>query len=139
MALVQYPGSSENSVCPQATVVPFVLQMLETSGFLGLFCLMRLVAGLALWTSIVAAVLLWVAVNARSLQESDATLPQRFFGLRLGTPRELSLKTVISYSFMMSGLGCVAWLFDAVFTAATGVSMSYRLTQCEIELASYLR
>lgn len=139
MAFIQYSDSSQHAARPQATVVPFVVQMLETSGMLGLFCLMHLVAGLALWTSMVAAILLWTALNARCLQESDATLSQRFFGLRLDTPRELSARTVISYSFAVSGLGCCAWLVDAVVTGATGVSMSYRLTQCEIEVAAYLR
>ena len=137
MALVQYSGSSQNSVRPQATGVPFAVQMLETSGLLGLFCLMHLVAGLALWTSMLAAIFLWTALNARCLQESDATLSQRFFGLRLGTPRELSTGTVVSYSFMVSGLGCLAWLFDAVITSATGASISYRLTRCEIEVAAH--
>ncbi len=135
MALVQYSGSSHNSVRSQATVVPFVVQMMETSGLLGLFCLMHLVVGLSLWTSMASAVLLWTALNARCLQESDATLSQRFFGLRLDTPHELSVATVVSYSFLASGFGCLAWLIDVVVTGATGVSMSYRLTRCEIEAA----
>lgn len=136
MAVVHYSGSDRSAPGKSQAVAPIEVQMLETSGLLGIFCLIHLVAGLALWTSMLAAALLWAALNARSLQESDATLSQRFFGLRLNTPRELPLRTVVSYSFIMSGLGCLTWLFDIVVSSVTHATISQWITGCEIEIAA---
>lgn len=132
MAVVHYSGSDRSAPGKSQAVAPIEVQMLETSGLLGIFCLIHLVAGLALWTSMLAASLLWVALNARSLQESDATLAQRFFGLRIDTPHELTLSAVVAYSFTMSGLGCVAWMVDIVVSTATNTTITRRITGCEI-------
>lgn len=113
---------------------PFELQLLETSGLAAVFCVLHFALGLATWTSWIASIALWSAMNARSLQECDATLAQRFVGVRLGTARELPLDRVVAYSVVMSVLGVATWSVDVVLTSLTRRSISYRVTGHEIEV-----
>ncbi len=138
MAVIHYSHKQPEAL-RRRTSAPVEVLMLETSGQLGLLCAMHLIGGMALWTSVVAAVLLWAALNSRSLQEADATLAQRFFGLRLDTSRPLSQRRVLAYAFVMGGLGIFAWILDNVVSARTDRSMTYRITECSIEPALEIR
>ena len=106
---------------------PVGLPLVDIVGIQVLLLIFHGVAGIDLDLAIFEALMLWWAVNARSLQMHRATLAQRFYGVQIAGTGDLPLGATIAYAAVASLGGPVTWCIDSVMQQVTTRSISQRL------------
>lgn len=111
-------------VVRRTSTVPIGVVMTDITGLMSLLILFHGFAQIDLQLALFEAVMLWWALNARSVQTHRATIAQRFFGdvneRDSECTSELSVGRAITAAFVVSICGSVVWLAHQIMIHVSG-------------------
>ena len=121
-AVTMHSGSLR--LARRTSILPIGAVMTDITCVLNLLILFHGFARIDLALAVFEAVMLWWALNARSVQTYRATIAQRFFG-HLNEPDsgfavEVSVGRAVISAFVISICGSVVWLVDQIMILVGG-------------------